>query len=73
MLLKLSGKIIQANTAETLAPPGIFVDFNSGPKVPFLGFDIGQFHSSHSADYFIKVSFHIVMDMRQGESIIRDL
>ena len=46
MHLKLSGKIIQANTAETLAPPGIFMDFNSGPKVPFPGFlDIGQFHS----------------------------
>ena len=69
MHLKLSGKIIQANTAETLAPPGIFMDFNSGPKVPFPGsLDIGQFHSPYSADYFI--SFHIVVDIRQGESII---
>ena len=69
MHLKLSGKIIQANTAETLAPPSIFMDFNSGPKVPFPGFlDIGQFHSPHSTDYFI--SFHIVVDIRQGESII---
>ena len=69
MHLKLSGKIIQANTAETLAPPGIFMDFNSGPKVPFPGsLDIGQFHFPYSADYFI--SFHIVVDIRQGESII---
>ena len=69
MHLKLSGKIKQANTAKTLAPPGIFMDFNSGPKVPFPGFlDIGQFHSPHSADYFI--SFHIVVDIKQGESII---
>ena len=69
MHLKLSGKIIQANTAETLAPPGIPMDFNFGPKVPFPRFlDIGQFHSPHSVDYFI--SFHIVVDTRQGKSII---
>ena len=44
------------------------MDFNSGPKVPFPGFaDSGQFHS---ADYFSKVSFHIVVGMRQGEPII---
>ena len=24
-------------TASILAPPGIFMDFNSGPKSPFLG------------------------------------
>ena len=62
------------NTAEILALPGIFVDFNSSPKVPFPGvLDIGQFHSPQmkpckSADYFIEVSFHIIVDMRQGES-----
>ena len=37
--------------------------------------DIGQFHSPQmkpckSPDYFIKVSFHFVVDMRQGESNI---
>ena len=52
------------------------MDFNSGPKVPFPGvLDIGQFHSPQmkpckSPDYFIKVSFHFVVDMRQGESNI---
>ena len=52
------------------------MDFNSGLKVPFPGvLHIGQFHSPQmnpckSADYFIKVSFHIVVDMRQGESNI---
>ena len=52
------------------------MNFNSGPKVPFPGvLDIGQFHSPQmkpckSPDYFIKVSFHIVVDMRQGESNI---
>ena len=52
------------------------MDFNSGLKVPFPGvLDIGQFHSPEtkpceSADYFIKVSFHIVVDIRQGESNI---
>ena len=52
------------------------MDFNSSPKVPFPGvLDVGQFHSPQmkpwiSADYFIKVSFHIVVDMRQGESNI---
>ena len=40
MHLKLSGKIIQANTAETLATPGIFMDFNFGPKVPFPRFPL---------------------------------
>ena len=45
-------------------------------KSPFHGvLDIGQFHSPQmkpykSPDYFIKVSFHIVVDMRQGESNI---
>ena len=45
-------------------------------KPPFHGvLDIGQFHSPQmkpckSPDYFIKVSFPIVMDMRQGESNI---
>ena len=69
MHLKLLGKIIQVNTAETLAPPGIFMDFSSGSKVPFPRFlSIRQFYSPHSADYFI--SFHIVVDIRQGESII---
>ena len=72
MQLKLSGKIIQANTAETLAAPGIFMDFNFGPKVPFPGFlDFGQFHSPHSTDYFI--SFHILVDIRQGEYIISQI
>ena len=38
-------------------------------KSPLHGvLDIGQFHSPHSADYFI--SFHIVVDISQGESII---
>ena len=74
MHLKLSGKIILRKNL-----PGIFVDFNSGPKVPFPRIlDIGQFHSPQmkpckSADYFIKVSFHIVVDMRQGESNIFQL
>ena len=64
MHLKLSGKIIQANTVETLASPGIFMDFNSGPKVPFPGFlDIGQFHSTRR---IILSSFHI----RQSDSTI---
>ena len=50
------------------------MDFNTGPKVPFPGvLDIGQFHSPQmkpckSAYYFTKVSFHIVVDMRQGQS-----
>ena len=58
------------------ALPRIFVDFNTGPKVPFPGvLDIGQFHSPQmkpckSADYFTKVSFHIVVNVRQGESKI---
>ena len=38
MHLKLSGKIIQANTAETLAPPGILWISTSALKSPFLGF-----------------------------------
>ena len=52
------------------------MDFNSGPKVPFPGFlDVGQFHSPQmkpckSVDYFIKVRFRIVVNMRQGESNI---
>ena len=52
------------------------MDFNSGPKVPFPGvLDINQFHSPQmtpckSPDYFIKVSFHIVVDQGQGESNI---
>ena len=44
-------------------------------KSPFHGvLGIGQFHSPQmikpckSPDYIIKVSFHIVVDMRQGES-----
>ena len=43
---------------------------------PFHGvLDIGQFHSPQmkpckSPDYFIKVSFHFVVHMRQGESNI---
>ena len=72
-----ASKIVgENNTAEILALPGIFVDFNTGPKVPFPGvLDIGQFHSPQmnpckSADYFTMVSFHIVADMRQGESNI---
>ena len=48
--------------------------FNSCPKILFPGFlNICQFHSPQpckSADYFIKVSFQIVVDMRQGESNI---
>ena len=50
------------------------MDFNSGPKVPFPGvLDIGHFHSPQmkpckSTDYSIKVSFHIVVYIRQGES-----
>ena len=35
MHLKLSGKTILANNVGTRALPGIFVDFNSGPKLPF--------------------------------------
>ena len=50
------------------------MDFNSGPKILFPEFlNIGQFHSPQpckSADYFIKVSIQIVVDMRQGESNI---
>ena len=53
---------------------GIFMDFNSGPKILFPEFlNIGQFHSHQpckSADYFIDISFQIVVDMRQGESNI---
>ena len=77
MLCIVSSKIVgENNIAEILVLPGIFVDFNSGPKVPFPGvLDIGEFHSLRmkpckSADYFIKVSFHIVVDTRQGESNI---
>ena len=46
------------------------MDFNTGPKVPFPAvLNIGQFHSPQmkpckSPDYFTKVSFHIVVDMR---------
>ena len=72
-----ASKIVGENiTAEILALPGILVDFNSGPKVPFPGvLDIGHFHSPRmkpckSADYSIKVSFHIVVYIRQGESNI---
>ena len=70
---KLSGKII---LRKFLLSREFFVDLNSGRNVPFPGvLDIGQFHSPQmkpckSPDYFIKVSFHIVMDMRQGESNI---
>ena len=53
------------------------MDFKSGPRVDrFRGvLDIGQFHFPQikpckSADYFVKVSFHIEVDMRQGESNI---
>ena len=52
------------------------MDFNTGPKVPFPGvLDIGQFHSPEMkpcklADYFTKVRFHIVVNMRKGESNI---
>ena len=52
------------------------MDFNTGPKVPFPGvLDIGHFHSPRmkpckSVDYFTLVSFHIVVDIRQGESKI---
>ena len=47
-----------------------------GLKSSFHGvMDIGQFHSLQmkpckSPDYLINVSFHIVVDMRQGESNI---
>ena len=50
--------------------------FNTSPKVPFPGvLDIGLFHSPQMkpcklADYFTKVRFHIVVNMRQGESNI---
>ena len=55
------------------------MDCNTGPKAlksPFPGvLDIGQFHSPQmkpckSADYFTKISSHIVVDVRQGESNI---
>ena len=69
-----ASKIVgENNTAEILALTGIFVGFNSGPKVPFPGvLHISQFHFPQMkpyklVDYFIKVSFHIVVDMRQGE------
>ena len=72
-----ASKIVgENNTAEILALTGIFVGFNSGPKVPFPGvLHIGQFHFPQMkpyklVEYFIKVSFHIVVDMRQGESNI---
>ena len=45
-------------------------------KSPYHGvLDISQFHSPQmkpckSPDYFINVSFHIAVDMRQGESNI---
>ena len=47
MLCIVSSKIVgENNIAEILVLPGIFVDFNSGPKVPFPGvLDIGEFHS----------------------------
>ena len=74
MHLKLSGKLI---LRKFLLSREFSVDFKSGPRVdPFLGvLDIGQFHSPQiklckSADYFMKVSFHIKVDMRQGESNI---
>ena len=75
-LLNASKIAGENNTAEILALPGIFVDFNPGPKVPFPGvLDIGQFHSPQMkpcklADYFTKVRFHILVNMRQGESKI---
>ena len=44
------------------------MDFNSGPKILFPEFlNIGQFHSHQpckSADYFIDISFQIVVNMR---------
>ena len=50
------------------------MDVNSGPKILSPEFlNIRQFHSPQpckSADYFINVSFQIVLDMRQGESNI---
>ena len=56
---------------------GNFLDFNS-LKSPFLGFSVIKkghwpLHSPRmkpfkSADYFIKVNFHIVEDTKQGES-----
>ena len=75
-LLNASKIAGENNTAKILALPGIFVDFNTGPKVPFPGvLDIGQFHSPQMkpcklADYFTKVRFHILVNMRQGESKI---
>ena len=72
-LRKIVGKNI---TAEILALPGILVDFNSGPKVPFPRvLDTGHLHSRQmkpckSADYSINASFHIVVYIRQGESNI---
>ena len=74
MHLKLSGKVILRKFL--LSREFLWIFSNSGPKVPFPGvLDIGQFHSPQmkpckSPDYFIKVSFHIVVDMRQGESNI---
>ena len=64
-----ASKIVgENNTAEILALSAFFVDLNSGPKVPFPRvLDIGQFHSPQmktcksAADYFIKVSFHIIL------------
>ena len=74
MLLKLSGKVILRKFLLSWK----FCGFSVTPalKVPFPGvLDIGQFHSPQmkpckSPDYFIKVSFHFVVDMRQGESNI---
>ena len=74
MHLKLSGKVILRKFL--LSREFLWIFSNSGPKVPFPGvLDIGQFHSPQmkpckSADYFTKVSFHIVVDMSQGESNI---
>ena len=65
MHLKLSGKIIQANTAETLASPRFLWILTPARKSPFLGFSI-LVSSILLTRRIISSSFHI----RQGESTI---
>ena len=76
MHVKLSGKIILRKFLLSREFLWILTPALKDLKVLFPGvLDIGQFHSPQmkpckSPDYFIKVSFHFVVDMRQGESNI---
>ena len=74
MHLKLSGKII---LRKFLLYREFLWILTPTLKSPFLGFWtlassilLMQIKPCKSADYLIKVSFHIVVDMRQGESNI---